>query len=172
MKLIGDFKDFLRDTVNLNKNRIDLLEVRVETIKSFLRGSDWEPTISAFIKQGSWAHDTIIRPVDGGEFDADLLVRVLPVDGWSAAQYVRDLGRVFLDSGRYGDKTVVYDYCVTITYADDCKIDIAPLVMDREFQGTLEVCDKRNDTFEETQPVDYTRWIQERNGYSGKQFVP
>lgn len=167
MKLVSDFQDFLRDTVNLNKTRIELLEERVETIKSFLRDSDWEPTISNFIEQGSWAHDTIIRPVDGGEFDADLLVRVRPVEGWSAAQYIKDLGRVFLDSGRYGDKTVVYDYCVTITYADDCKIDIAPLVMDREFQGTLEVCDKRNDKFDESQPVEYTRWIREKNGYSG-----
>ncbi|WP_313077614.1 SMODS domain-containing nucleotidyltransferase [Agrobacterium pusense] len=167
MKLISDFKQFLEETVNLNQTRITRLEERVETIKSFLRDSDWEPTISTFIEQGSWAHDTIIRPVDGGEFDADLLVRVRPVDGWSAAQYVKDLGRVFLESGRYTDKTVVYDYCVTITYADDCKIDIAPLVMDREYQGSLEVCDKRNDKFDESQPIEYTRWMREKNGYSG-----
>ncbi|RVD67233.1 nucleotidyltransferase, partial [Mesorhizobium sp. M4A.F.Ca.ET.029.04.2.1] len=88
MKLVNDFKNFLSDTVNLNQTRITLLEDRAETINSFLRASDWEPTISTFIEQGSWAHDTIIRPVDGGEFDADLLVRVRPVDGWSAAQYV------------------------------------------------------------------------------------
>jgi hypothetical protein len=137
LKLIGDFKNFLSDTVNLNQTRIDRLEERVATIKDFIRGSDWEPQISTFIEQGSWAHDTIIRPVDGGEFDADLLVKVYAVDGWSAAQYVKELGRVFLDSGRYSDKTVVYDYCVTITYADDCKIDIAPLVMDREYQGSF-----------------------------------
>lgn len=152
MKLVSDFKDFLSDTVNLNQVRIDRLEERVETIKDFIRGSDWEPRISAFIEQGSWAHDTIIRPVDGGEFDADLLVKVYAVDGWSAAQYVKELGRIFLDSGRYGDKTVAHDYCVTITYADDCKIDIAPLVMDREYQGILEVCNKRSDEFEEFSP--------------------
>lgn len=167
MKLVNDFKDFLSDTVNLNQNRITLLESRVDAIKSFLRASDLEPTISTFIAQGSWAHDTIIRPVDGGEFDADLLMKVRQVDGWSAAQYVKELGRVFFDSGRYADKTQIYDYCVTITYADDCKIDIAPLVMDREYQGTLEVCDKRNDKFDESQPIEYTRWMREKNGYSG-----
>ncbi|SNY91597.1 hypothetical protein SAMN04515647_1825 [Cohaesibacter sp. ES.047] len=167
MKLVNQFKEFLADTVNLNQTRIDRLEERVETIKSFIRGSDWEPKISTFIEQGSWAHDTIIRPVDGGEFDADLLVKVHTVNGWSAAQYVKELGRVFLDNGRYGDKTVIYDYCVTITYADDCKIDIAPLVMEREHQGTLEVCNKRKDEFEESQPVEYTRWMREKNGYSG-----
>ncbi|NTH68489.1 SMODS domain-containing nucleotidyltransferase [Rhizobium rhizogenes] len=167
MKLADDFKEFLRDTVNLNQTRITQLEERVETIKTFLRASDWEPKISKFLEQGSWAHDTIIRPVDGGEFDADLLVMVKPVDGWSAAQYVKELGRVFRESGRYSDKTQVDDYCVTIIYADDCKIDIAPLVMDRDYQGTLEVCSKREDCFEESSPVEYTRWIREKNGYSG-----
>jgi hypothetical protein len=167
MKLSNDFKSFLSDTVNLNQYRITQLEDRVETIKSFLRTSDWEPKISKFIEQGSWSHDTIIRPVDGGEFDADLLVKIKQVDGWSAAQYVKELGRVFRDSSRYSDMTQVYDYCVTITYADDCTIDIAPLVMEREYQGKLEVCDRRNDKFEESQPIEYTRWIREKNGYSG-----
>ena len=149
MKLVSNFKDFISDTVNLNQTRLDRLEERVITIKKFIRDSDWEPRISTFIEQGSWAHDTIIKPVDGGESDADLLVKVRPVDGWSAAQYVKELGRVFLDSNRYGEKTVVHDYCVTITYADDCKIDIAPLVMDRDQQGALEVCNKRKDEFED-----------------------
>lgn len=167
MKLTNDFKEFLSDTVNINQTRINRLNARVETIKNFLRASNWEAKISTFIEQGSWAHDTIIRPVDGGEFDADLLVKVRPVDGWSAAQYVKELGSIFLNSGQYSTKTVIYDYCVTITYADDCKIDIAPLVMDREYQGTLEVCDKRNDKFDESQPIEYTRWIREKNGYSG-----
>ncbi|MFT4080825.1 SMODS domain-containing nucleotidyltransferase [Rhodomicrobium sp.] len=167
MKLVGDFRDFLSDTVNLNQTRLDRLEDRITAIKTFIRDADWEPRISAFIEQGSWAHGTIIKPVDGGEFDADLLVKVHPIVGWSAAQYVRELGRAFLDSNRYGDKTVVYDYCVTITYADDCKIDIAPLVMDRDQQGALEVCNKRKDEFEDSQPVEYTRWMREKNGYSG-----
>ncbi|WP_341235512.1 cyclic GMP-AMP synthase DncV-like nucleotidyltransferase [uncultured Sulfitobacter sp.] len=167
MKHVKIFGEFLAESVNLNATRIGQLETRVEVIKTFLKESVWDPKISTFIEQGSWAHDTIIRPVDGGEFDADLLVKVKSVDGWSAAQYVKELGRIFQNSGRYGDKTQVYDYCVTITYADDCKIDIAPLVMDRKFQGTLEVCDRRSDSFNESQPIEYTRWIREKNGYSG-----
>lgn len=167
MKLVADFRSFLSDTVNLNQTRLDRLEERVTAIKNFIGASEWEPRISTFVEHGSWAHDTIIKPVDGGEFDADLLVKVHSVDGWSAAQYVKELGRGFLDSNRYGDKTVVYDYCVTITYADDCKIDIAPLVMGRDQQGALEVCNRRKDEFEDSQPVEYTRWMREKNGYSG-----
>ncbi len=167
MKLVSDFKAFLSDTVNLNQTRLDRLDERVDAIKKFIKESDWEPRISTFIEQGSWAHDTIIRPVDGGEFDADLLVKVYPVDGWSAAQYIKELGRVFRESARYSDKVTVYEYCITVTYADECKIDIAPLITDREHQGTLEVCNKRDDKFEESQPIEYTRWMRQKNGYSG-----
>jgi len=102
MKLVSEFKNLLNDTVNLNSTRLLLLETRVTAIKNFLLASDWEPPISSFVEQGSWAHKTIIRPVDGGEFDADLLVKVRSVDGWDAAEYVKELGRFFRNSVRYG----------------------------------------------------------------------
>lgn len=167
MKLASEFKKFMDDTVNLNETRLSLLEARVATIKEFLRGSDWDPSISSFIEQGSWAHKTIIRPVNGGEFDADLLVKVRPVDEWDAAEYVKELGKAFRASGRYAEKTQVYDFCVTVTYADECKIDIAPLVSGRRFEGGLEVCDKRSNTFVPSSPVAYTAWLREKNSYSG-----
>ena len=167
MKLVNEFKTFMDETVNLNQTRIDLLEARVRTIKNFLSASDWSPTIVMFLEQGSWAHDTIIRPVDGGEFDADMLVKVRPVADWSASQYVSELGRVFRESGRYADKVRVYDFCVTVIYADDCKIDIAPLVAGREEQGKLEVCNRREDTFIESRPTEYTAWMRDKNRYSG-----
>ena len=167
MKLVSEFGKFMNETVNLNETRLSLLEKRVAAIKKFLRGSDWEPSISSFIEQGSWANKTIIRPVDGGEFDADLLVKVKPVEGWDAAEYVKELGKVFRSSGRYSDKIQVYDFCVTITYADECKIDIAPLVIGRLVEGGLEVCDKRSNTFVSSSPVEYTTWLREKNGYSG-----
>lgn len=95
MKLVPHFKSFLTDTVNLNRTRLDALDANVEAIKNFVRQCDWDPKIKSFYPQGSWAHDTIIKPVDGGEFDADLLVMVDPVDGWTAADYVKSLGKAF-----------------------------------------------------------------------------
>lgn len=96
MKLVSLFDDFLKETVNLNKTRIDLLEASIPALKSFVRESDWKPKVRTFLEQGSWAHQTIIRPVDSGEFDADLLVMVDPVDGWTSAEYVESLGRAVL----------------------------------------------------------------------------
>src|SRR5204863_958962 len=104
-------------TVNLNQTRIDLLEDSIGALKMFLRESDWKPKILGFEEQGSSAHGTIIRPVESDEFDADLLVMVEPVEERTAADCVEELERIFAGSGVYADKTKVWDYCVTITYA-------------------------------------------------------
>jgi hypothetical protein len=168
MKVVQHFKDFLTDTVNLNATRIQLLEVSIVAIKDFMRQCEYEPRIRGFVEQGSWAHDTIIKPVDDDEFDADLLVMVDPVDGWSAAQYVQELAKVFKGSPTYATKTKRWDYCVTITYAGDRKIDIAPCVVDREWQGANEVCNRPSDAFELSAPVEYTKWLVDQNSLSGQ----
>lgn len=167
VKLVSQFTDFLRDSVNLNQTRITNLENNVEALKNFVRQCEWEPKLRGFEEQGSWAHDTIIKPVDGGEFDADLLVMVDPVADWSAKDYVQSLGKVFAASPTYGDKIKVWDYCVTITYAGERKVDIAPCVRGRIWEDSLEVCDGANDRFERSEPVEYTKWLRERNGLSG-----
>jgi hypothetical protein len=166
VKLVSLFDDFLKETVNLNQTRIDLLEDSIGALKTFLRESDWKPNILGFEEQGSWAHSTIIRPIEGDEFDADLLVMVEPVEGWTAADYVEELGRVFSGSGVYADKTKVWDYCVTITYAGQRRIDIAPCVVGRQWPESLEVCNRKAG-FERSEPVQYTTWLKERNTYSG-----
>jgi hypothetical protein len=167
MKLTGHFANFLRDTVNLNQTRIDTLESSVESIKTFIKEANWAPRVWKFIEQGSWAHNTIIKPIEGGEFDADLLVIVDLVEGWEVSDYVRTLGEIFQASGVYKDKVMVWDYCVTITYAGQRKIDIAPCVRGRQTDDELEVCNKLANKFERSEPVLYTNWVNEKNGYSG-----
>lgn len=167
LKLVSQFHEFLRVTVNLNRTRIDNLESSVEAIQNFIRDAEWSPRVWKFEEQGSWAHDTIIKPVDDREFDADLLVICDPVKDWTAKDYVKTLGDVFKDSGVYKDKIKVWDYCVTITYAADYKIDIAPTVRGREVKDRLEVCNRPKDNFERSEPVLYTAWLKEKNGYSG-----
>lgn len=167
MKLLELFTDFLRDTVNLNDTRIKLLEANVDALKGFVRQCEWSPRVRRFEEQGSWAHETIIRPVDGGEFDADLLVIVEPVAGWCAADYVAKLGKAFDQSGTYGDKAKTWDYCVTIRYAQQQKVDLAPCVANRLWEGSLEVCNRLRNAFERSEPIEYTNWLRERNAYSG-----
>ena len=81
MKHTGLFKTFLSDVVDLNADRLSKLDASVEAIKNFIRASDWDPKVKGFANQGSWAQKTIIRPIAGSPFDADILVRGYPGDG-------------------------------------------------------------------------------------------
>ena len=124
MKLVDHFKTFLRSEVNLNDTRVSQLGASVEAVQKAIKASGWGPKILDFDAHGSWAHGTIIKPLTGGEFDADLLVIVEPVEGWEAKDYINKLGAFFDGHGTYKDKVHRYSHCVTIEYAGERRIDI------------------------------------------------
>jgi len=167
MKLIALFDDFLRDEVNLNKTRVETLEKSVDAIEDFIDGSSWAPTIQEWRTQGSWAHKTIIKPTDGGEFDADLLVFVTEVTGWTPADYINTLYQAFRASTVYEQKVRRWSHCVTITYANESKIDIAPCIVNRGGYPGYEVCNRDAGLFERSEPIQYTDWLIAQNSYSG-----
>jgi Second Messenger Oligonucleotide or Dinucleotide Synthetase domain/Adenylyl/Guanylyl and SMODS C-terminal sensor domain len=167
MKLVADFNDFLVDTVNLNASRVELLEGSIEALKGAVRTSDWGPTIRGFSAQGSWAHKTIIKPLPNDPFDADLLVYVNPVEGWEAEEYVNELHSAFSGLPTYKDKLRRYSHCLTIEYAGERKVDIAPCVVERVYSDTLEVCNRDTNEFEVSKPTEYTEWLIGKNSTIG-----
>jgi hypothetical protein len=167
MKLCDHFKSFMKDSVNLNSTRLDLLEGSVETLKEVTRNSDWPPTGLVFAEQGSWAHKTIIKPVEGNAFDADLLVVVNAVKGWEAKQYLSTLRAVFADHGTYKDKVARSSHCVTITYAGERKVDLVPCIRDRNGVMGHEVCNYNENVFERSEPEAFTDWLHTRATWAG-----
>lgn len=167
MKLLDHFRTFMTDVVNLNDARVSQLETSIGAIQSAIRGSDWKPKVRYFQPQGSWAHKTIIKPLEGDEFDADLLVFVDPVKDWTAKEYISSLRTMFAGHATYKDKVQRFSHCVTINYARERKIDIAPCVIDRLGYAAFEVCNFNADAFELSEPEKYTSWLTERNGWTG-----
>jgi len=167
MKLVNQFKTFLSEDVNLNDTRVSQLGTSVEAVQKALKASSWGPKILDFDAHGSWAHGTIIKPLTGGEFDADLLVIVEPVEGWEAKDYINKLGAFFEGHSTYKDKVHRYSHCVTIEYAGERRIDIAPCVKDRLWSNMYEVCNRITNEFETTAALDYTDWVVGRNGVAG-----
>jgi hypothetical protein len=167
VKLIDHFSTFMTEVVNLNATRVGQLEDSIEALKGALRASDWPPKIKRFVPQGSWAHKTIIRPVENKAFDADVLVFVEPIDSWAAKEYLSTLRATFADHATYKDKVRRYSHCVTIEYAGERKIDIAPCIVNRGGLERLEVCNFNTDAFERSEPEQYTGWLIERNAWTG-----
>ncbi|MCW5595257.1 MAG: hypothetical protein KIT42_05225 [Rhodocyclaceae bacterium] len=167
MKLHEHFKTFLDDHVNLNTTRIELLESSVEAVQDAVKNSSWGPTIDSFAAQGSWAHGTIIKPLPGKEFDADLIVFVKPKEGWTAKDYVNTLVTTLNGISTYKDKVRRYSHCATIEYAGERRIDITPCVKNRQYTGQVEVCNRGTDAFELSAPVAYTQWVKDKNAIAG-----
>jgi hypothetical protein len=126
-----------------------------------------KPKILSFAPQGSWAHKTIIKPVDNNAFDADLLVFVQEVAGWTAKSYLSSLRGVFAGHPTYGDKVRRFSHCITIEYVGERKIDIAPCIVNRMGVTRFEVCNFDSDLFEGSEPEKYTSWLIERNTWTG-----
>jgi hypothetical protein len=166
MKHIPEFAKFLEDEVNLNKTRIDTLTKRVETIENFMRATEWNPIIRRVSPQGSWAHKTIIKPPGENGFDADLLVFVNPVEGWTANDYILELRSLFRSSGTYKELTGLKNRCVTLTYSGDFELDVVPCIVQRT-TATLEVCNRADEKFEPTDSERYTEWFQRANTWAG-----
>lgn len=167
MKLHNHFKAFLEDFVNLNSTRLTLLENSVDAVKIAVRGLEWGPKVTGFAIQGSWAHQTIIRPQKGSPFDADILVFVEPMPGWAAKDYVNKLATALSHHPLYKEKICRFSHCATIEYVGDRKIDIAPCVVGRQYAGLYEVCNRITDEFEHSEPIAYTEWVKNRNGIAG-----
>jgi len=167
MKLHNLFKTFLEDHVNLNATRLTLLESSIVAVENAVRALAWGPKVISFSPQGSWAHETIIKPQSGRPFDADLLVFVEAKEGWTAKDYVNNLATELGKLPAYEGKVRRFSHCATIEYAGERKIDVAPCVVNRTYAGQHEVCNRNSDQFEVSAPLEYTDWVKAKNAVAG-----
>ncbi len=165
MKLIDYFKTFLTDTVNLKPSKLEGLDERVPTLTEVVKGGVRNTTVLDAIPQGSWAHETIIQPAEGLEFDADFLLQLDEVEDWAPSKYNQVVWDVLSNHGVYGSKTTRKNRCVRVTYANDCHVDIVPYVVQAD--GTEVIVNRTTDEFEETNPIGFTQWLQEKDGITG-----
>lgn len=169
MKLVDYFDVLLRDTVNLSRFRLDLLHDRVESIYAALAADDvLGPYVHNKIPQGSWAHQTIIKPLPNFEFDADFLLHLTENPEWSASpkSYI---GQVYAALGRndtYRDMPRTRKCrCVRITYANSCYVDIVPYLI---LPGGRQVIVNRDDNeWEDTNPDGFTQWMRTKDEIAG-----
>lgn len=165
----GDFKAFLTEKVNLNQGRLNLLSQRVTAIENFLSNDVvFGEHVTEVIPQGSYAHGTIIKPVGNKEFDADVLVPMDGVDGWSPSDYVQKLYEAFGRSASYKSMRSRKKRCVTIDYAGDFHVDVVPFV---NRYGTPYVTNRNTDQFEPAAPDEFTEWLEGKNRITNGNLV-
>ncbi len=165
MKLLTYFDAFMKNTVNINDSRLRDLDSRVETLYTALVASE---TLASIIlgknPQGSWAHKTIIKPVNGREFDADFMLVIEEQTDWTPRDYVNALYTAFRANTKYREMVVKKNRCVRIVYANDCHIDIVPFV--HLGDGRQVIANHETDEWEETDPDAFTAWLKQQDGTS------
>ena len=171
MKFVNSFNAFLAGEVNLSQARLDQLDERVGAVDSFLRTGDGEiaTRFVQTIPQGSYAHRTIINPVDSNdEFDADVLLELTEEPDWSAEDYVEELYKAFRASSRYRGMVSRHTRCVKVDYANEFHIDVVPYV---ERHGEHYICNRDNDEFELTNPEGFNEWLDQQDQTTGGKLI-
>ena len=162
VKLTEYFDNFMKNTVNIDASRLRDLDERVETLYSVLRGhSDLGAMVLGKKPQGSWAHETIIRPLEGNEFDADFMLCIREQAGWTPAQYIDAIYVALRSHGTYKDKVEKKNRCVRVVYANDCHIDIVPFI--ELADGRKVIACSETDEWEETDPDAFTAWMKKQD---------
>lgn len=169
MKLVSYFKHFLENTVNLNQSRIDQLEERLQAIEKFIsEHPDLGQLTIELIPQGSYAHKTIIKPVNGHEFDADVLLYVHEQPDWEPKDYIANLYAAFCGSATYKEMVRRRTRCVVIDYANEFHIDIVPYL---ERSGAHYITNRHKNRFELTNPEGFNEWLDARNRDASNHLV-
>jgi len=162
MKLIAYHEAFLKGTVNLNRSRLDQLSTRVSSIVSALENDDEVGDILVgHIPQGSWAHNTIIKPLHNHEFDADILVELEEQADWSERDYITAVRDAFKGSTSYKPLVRKKNRCVRIGYNNDCHVDVVPYI--KLSDGRQVIVNWAEEKFEDTNPDGFTAWMKERD---------
>jgi hypothetical protein len=164
MKLTQYFGKMLTETVNLNGSRLADLDTRVVRITEALKAADsLGDRVLDTVPQGSWAHETIIRPAAGLEFDADFLVQLSEDDGLNEnpRSYANAVYAALSGHPIYGAMSSKKDRCVRVTYANDCHVDIITYVV--MANGRQVIVNRHTNEFEDTNPVGFSEWIQEKD---------
>lgn len=175
MKLIDVFTAFLEKEVNLNPTRLTRLEQSVNAIRDVLAEDDTiGPLFRDVIPAGSWAHGTIIRPVqENDEFDADMLLYLHEQTDWQPKDYLEELWLTFRSHEVYRSKAKRKTRCVRIDYAGDFHVDIVPYV---ERGGSHYITNRRQPEgvgrFEASDPEAFSAWIDERQRITNDHFIP
>jgi len=162
LKFTDDFDRLLSRKINIDPTRLATLATNVGAIAGALSADEvlgeW---YIAYRRQGSWAHRTIIRPPEGEEFDADILLELMLVPGWDAVHYLEEVEAALERTGRYAGKVRGKTRSVRVQYAGEHHVDVVPFV--RTTGGYGQIFNRDRNQPEPSNPMGFSDWFAARN---------
>lgn len=162
MNFTDDFARLLARKVNIDSTRLATLDTNVGAITDALSADGIVgPWYVAYRRQGSWAHRTIIKPPNGEEFDADILLELALVPGWDAIRYLDEVEAALERTRRYAGKVRGKTRSVRVQYAGEHHVDVVPFV--RTAAGRGQIFNRERNEPEASNPLGFSDWFAARN---------
>ncbi|KJF18046.1 nucleotide-binding domain-containing protein [Acidithrix ferrooxidans] len=154
------FNQFLQN-ISLGEPQISRMNSAAEAISRFLVQQYGVPSANVFV-QGSYANNTVVEPVDGGEYDIDL-VAVCVGPNVSSDKALDELETAFRSTALFSDRVTRKQPCVRLEYAHDhvgsFHVDVVPVRWSGQATPPLEA-PRREDGWHGTAPAEYTQWCR------------
>ncbi len=155
--------------ISLGKRQVRRIESASSTLMLYLQDR-YQLTHSDVFLQGSYANGTAVKPVQGGEYDVDI-VCVSADQADSATSALADMYKLLDDTGRYHGRLELKKPCVRIQYADDeigkFHVDVVPVRVDQTHDIAPLDAPRRQSGWHPTAPNEYTEWCARQ----GPQFI-
>ncbi|WP_080729212.1 nucleotide-binding domain-containing protein [Rhodococcoides fascians] len=154
------FDEFL-SRISLGQKQVDRIESAWLTLKGYLI-DEYDLSEADIFVQGSYANGTAVRPVEGGEYDVDIICICAP-RSVTAKDAIDDLYASLESHGRYKGKLTSKQPCVRIQYADDeigsFHVDVVPVRPSDDDVAPLDA-PRKSTGWHPTAPSEYTSWCQ------------
>ncbi len=162
LDLSAHFDRFV-ENVSLGEPQVGRMNSAAASIRDFLIDAYGLQRGAVFI-QGSYANGTSVEPIEGGEYDVDIVS--ISVDTTTTADAaLTQLERVFKADGRFAARVKLKNPCVRLEYADDnigkFHVDVVPVRRSSSADASLDA-PRRGDGWHPTAPQEYTAWCRQQ----------
>jgi hypothetical protein len=149
------------NNISLGEPQVGRMDRAADGVMSFLRTAYGLPSEYVFM-QGSYPNGTAIEPVEGREYDVDI-VAVCVDASTGPTSALTELQRRFEGNGNYANRIVPKTPCIRLEYAEDSvgkfHIDVVPLRNNTDWTSVAPLdAPRRDDDWYETAPREYTAW--------------
>jgi hypothetical protein len=157
------FDQFI-DSITLGEPQISRMNSAAQTVSNFVI-SKYELTATDVFLQGSYANGTAIEPVEGGEYDIDI-VGVCVDQDLTCNQALNDLEAKFKSDGRFASRVVRKKPCVRLEYAGDSvgsfHVDVVPVRKSTTADQAPFESPRRDGEWRGTAPREYRDWCHDQ----------
>jgi hypothetical protein len=159
---LSSYFNIFLDNIALGEPQVGRMNSAANTVSEFIVTTYGVPPPNVFL-QGSYANHTAIEPVEGGEYDIDI-VAVCVGENVSGDSALNQLESFFKADGRFKDRVTRKKPCVRLQYANDdvgsFHVDVVPVR--KTAQSAPLEAPRRGEGWTVTAPSEYTNWCHQQ----------